>query len=364
MTMETMEKLVSIIDSHSKNIEYLIAHVSKMQERIDGLDKIVFDYERRIAEYEEEIVKLKTTITAGNREFNACNDLHPRDQDTARDNHLPTNDQAIEIQRERRVVVINDLESQTHGEILEDKLTEKAHYILRQHTPSLKVNDIVFVKMLKSYKNNCFRLLVEVSNSELAERMVLNGRKNGANVRLGKPRSVRKFMKEQYQKCSDMNRARQDGCGYYFRIEKGTRIIRVEDSMKETPSNLGLPRPSRVKKLSDRCGENRKKDEAVSKEIVRKSPCNEVTPTVSEDNLVPTTKVEKPKNTGNTKKIGTNKVTQAYMEKEVSKGKPKLMLYYDSEGNFSWIPGGKPVYKNKVLAEHYRDTEILNSLQN
>ena len=466
-----MEKLISIIDNNTEGIEVLIAQVTKMQERIDELDEIVFDCERKMTEYEKEIVKLKITITTKNQGLSPRNDLH------APDNHLPANDQVTEIQREkigkkiaqrekeitelkasmmtrehelkahnnvlatddlsasndqlteiqreRRVLVINDLDSRKFEGTRDDRLAEEAFEILQQHNPNLDVDDIIFVKKLKGYKKNSFRMLVEVSTADLAEHMVLVGRRNGANMRLGKPRSVRKFMKEQYQKCSDMNKARENGCGYYFRIRHGTKIIRVEetvkekpsilepphssqlrdeenakeklsnlglpcpprfvdlqekdiirksprveDSMKETPSNLGLRRPSRVKKLSDKCRENRKKDKAVSKESVRKSPCKEVTPTISEDSLVPMNKDGKPKNTGNTRKMGTNKVTQAYMEK-------RLMLYYDSKGNFSWTPNGTPVYKNKALAEHYRDTklpkckgnqgeidEILNSLQN
>ena len=381
MFEQTLETMVSITDP-LKGMSESLGGALKVLEEVTGV------FEKKIAKLEEEITELKTTMKTRKHELEARNNLlAPNDQSAS-------NDQLTEIQRERRVLVINDLVSQTRGETQEDRLTEEAFKFLRQHNPSLDVDDIMFVKKLKSYRKNSSRMLVEVSTADLAKRMVLVGRRNGANMRLGKPRSVRKFMKEQYEKCSDMNRAREDGCGYYFRIKHGTRIIRVgktvkekpsrfdeenairkkgEETVKERPSNLEPPHPStgRLKKPVDEENAIRKKVEEVSKAPL-KAPCNEVTPTVSGDNLVPRSRDGKLRNTGNTRKIGTNKATQAYME---SKGKPEIMLYYDSKGNFSWTPNGTPVYKNKSLAKRYHDAKlskgnqgeingILNSLQN
>ena len=147
----------SSVDNNAGNIQGLADSLSGA---VKAWEKVVGVFEKRIAKCEQEITGLKTTMIPKHELEARNNVLAPNDQ-------LASNDQLTEIQRERRVLVINDLDPQAQGEARDDGLAEEASKILRKHNPSLDKDDIKFVKKLKGYKNNNFRMIVELMSKSM-----------------------------------------------------------------------------------------------------------------------------------------------------------------------------------------------------
>ena len=129
-------------------------------------------------------------------------------------------------------MIVNDIT--TPSENLEktkekDALTHYAHDMLKQYNPDLQLKDLVLVKGLKGYKENKCRLMVKVNTSQLAEELIHSARQDGVNIRGGKPRFMRQFMRKQYVKAAEMNRSRENGCGYHFAVKYGKWIVRICD---------------------------------------------------------------------------------------------------------------------------------------
>ena len=223
----------------------------KILEQIDSVDKNVkekiFEIDNRVSKLGAAVLKLKTMnekdrhqITSLTKEQFQIKKAIERVHKLVEKIRTETIQDRMEAKREERNVIFNackwsEANSSFSGLRTMKDLRAFAHAQCKKVTDEVKFDYILSCKTFKSpMGRHLFRLQIELPTAYHASMVANVGRKKGHNVRIGKPKNDREFLKAKHDLVRALNADDEEAIeGKRFEISGGSRIVIVDKETNE-----------------------------------------------------------------------------------------------------------------------------------
>ena len=228
----------------------------KILEQVDSVDRNVkeriYEIDERVTKVGAAVLKLKTMhekdrhqITSLTREQFQIKKAIERVHKLVEKIRTETIQDRMEAKREERNVVFNtckwaEANANFSGARSAKNLKAFAYAQCKKITDEVKFDYILSCRTYKSYAGrDFFRLQIELPSPHLASVVANVGRKRGINVRVGKPKNDREFLKAKHDLVRALNADEDEAIeGKRFEISGGSRIVIVDNETNEVEKEV------------------------------------------------------------------------------------------------------------------------------